>query len=349
MTWLVTGGAGYIGAHVARALQQAGHPVVVLDDLSTGSADRLPDDLRLLVGSVLDTTTLTNVMCRYHLSGVIHLAGKKAVSESITAPLHYYRENLEGLRSLLTAMDRAGVRRIVFSSSAAVYGTAPTPTVTEDAPTSPVSPYGRTKLAGEWMLRDAGAAQRFGWIALRYFNVAGAAAPRLADRAATNLIPSVVRAVTSGASPLIHGDDYPTPDGTCIRDYVHAADVASAHVAAAEHLMADPTAGEVLNVGRGEGSSVLEVLRTLERVSGRRLAPRVTPRRPGDCAHLVARTERIAERLHWTAQYRLEDIVRSAWTVGADGATAAASPATAANPADDLSPLVPLTEAGALR
>jgi UDP-glucose 4-epimerase len=325
-TWLVTGGAGYIGSHVSLALRQAGHDVVVLDDLSTGRATRLPSGLRLHVGSVLDTASVVNVMRAYRVDGVVHLAGKKAVQESVSVPLHYYRENLDGMRSVLTAMQIVGVRRIVFSSTAAIYGSPASSLVTEETPLAPMSPYGRTKLVCEWMLWDAAEAHDLSCIALRYFNVAGTASRELADDARTNLIPSVLRALLSGTAPSVFGDDYPTPDGTCIRDYVHPLDVASAHVVAAQDLLRPPRVVEAFNVGRGRGDSVLEVLHAVASASGQRFGWQIQQRRPGDPAELVACTSKIHERWGWRARHDLQDIVRSAWAVVAEQTEAGAAP-----------------------
>src|SRR3954447_23468463 len=232
MTWMLTGGAGYIGAHVLRALHEAGENVVVLDDLSTGDRSRVPAGVPLVVASVLDGRRVMRAMREYAVDGVIHLAGKKAVEESVCLPLRYYHENAEGVRTLLQSMADAGTRRLVFSSSAAVYGLPRTALVSEDAPALPQSPYGRSKLMGEWMVADAAHSQRVGAVSLRYFNVVGCATPVLADRAGSNLFPRVLDALREGGRPTVFGDDYATPDGSGVRDYIHVADLADAHVAA---------------------------------------------------------------------------------------------------------------------
>jgi UDP-glucose 4-epimerase len=316
VTYLLTGGAGYIGAHVARTMTESGHDVVVLDDLSTGYADRLPAGVPLVRASVLDTDAVVAALARHEVRGVIHFAGKKAVAESVERPLHYYRENVGGMISLLEAMRTAGVTRIVFSSSAAVYGTPASDRVTEQSPTTPESPYGVTKLVCEGLLRDAAAASDLRHVSLRYFNVAGAATPELADRGVHNLIPLVLSALREGRRPTMFGDDYPTPDGSCVRDYVHVQDLASAHVIAAERLDRG-LVPSVLNVGTGTGSSVREVMETTARVTGRPVDYEVRPRRAGDPAQVVASADRIRAEFGWTARLDLAAMISSAWAVRA--------------------------------
>ncbi|WP_431988857.1 UDP-glucose 4-epimerase GalE [Streptomyces parvulus] len=315
MSWLVTGGAGYIGAHVVRALADGGERVVVFDDLSTGSADRVPDGVPLVVGSVLDEALLEGVIRDHAVTGVVHIAGKKQVAESVERPLHYYRENVTGLATLLEAMVSAGVDRLVFSSSAAVYGMPDVDLVTEDTPCLPLSPYGETKLAGEWLINAAARAHGIRAASLRYFNVAGAAAPELSDSGVFNLIPMVFERLEAGDAPRVFGDDYATPDGTCVRDYIHVEDIASAHLAAARRL-ADAPEGTALtlNVGRGEGSSVREMVDRILKVTGRQdAAPRVSPRRPGDAARVVASADRARAELGWMARHDLDAMIDSAW------------------------------------
>jgi UDP-glucose 4-epimerase len=218
MTWLITGGAGYIGAHVARAMTAAEEQVVVLDDLSTGLPERLPAGTVLVRGSMLDRELLDETLLRHGVSGVVHLAAQKQVGESVEQPLRYYRDNVHGLTVLLEAVVAAGVRRFLFSSSAAVYGVPDVELITESTPCVPINPYGETKLAGEWLVRAAGRAHGLSTACLRYFNVAGAAAPELADAGVFNVIPMFFDRLTRGEGPRIFGDDYPTPDGTCVRD-----------------------------------------------------------------------------------------------------------------------------------
>ncbi|MBN0046293.1 UDP-glucose 4-epimerase GalE [Streptomyces actuosus] len=315
MSWLVTGGAGYIGAHVVRALIGGGQSVVVYDDLSTGSADRVPAGVPLVVGSVLDAALLERAIRDHAVAGVVHIAAKKQVGESVERPLHYYRENVTGLQTLLEAMAATGVDRLVFSSSAAVYGMPDVDLVTEETPCAPMSPYGETKLVGEWLINAAARAGGLRAASLRYFNVAGAAGPELADTGVFNLVPMVFERLEAGEAPRIFGDDYSTPDGTCVRDYIHVQDIASAHLAAALRLAdAEPGIALTLNVGRGEGSSVREMVDHILKATGRTdVAPVVTGRRPGDPARVVASADRIHRELGWSARHGLDDMIDSAW------------------------------------
>ncbi|UNO41741.1 UDP-glucose 4-epimerase GalE [Streptomyces sp. MST-110588] len=315
MSYLITGGAGYIGAHVVRAMVQAGERVVVLDDLSTGVADRVPEGVPMVVGSTLDRALLDSTFAEYGVTDVIHLAAKKQVGESVEMPLHYYRENVHGLQTLLEAMAAGGVGRFVFSSSAAVYGMPDVDLVTEDTPCLPLSPYGETKLVGEWMARAAGKAHGISTACLRYFNVAGAAAPELADTGIFNLVPMVFEKLTDGQSPRIFGDDYPTPDGTCIRDYIHVADLADAHLAAARKLAEPgPVRDLTLNIGRGEGVSVREMVDLIAEITGYTDArAEVTARRAGDPARVVAAADRISSELGWKARHDVREMITSAW------------------------------------
>ncbi|WKE68622.1 UDP-glucose 4-epimerase GalE [Streptomyces sp. WP-1] len=314
MTWLITGGAGYIGAHVARAMTGAGEKVVVLDDLSAAVPSRLPSDVPLVTGSTLDGPRLREALTEHGVTGVVHLAARKQVAESVADPTRYYRENVGGLATLLDAMAAADVRRLLFSSSAAVYGNPDVDLITEDTPCAPVNPYGETKLAGEWLVRAAGRAHGISTVCLRYFNVAGAAAPELADTGVFNIVPMVFDRLTRGEAPRIFGDDYPTPDGTCVRDYIHVADLAEAHLAAARRLAGDTPAGDLtLNIGRGEGVSVRELITIVGEVSGDRREPVVEPRRPGDAPRAVASAERAARELGWRARRDVHEMVRSAW------------------------------------
>jgi len=313
MTWLITGGAGYIGAHVVRAMTGAGERAVVYDDLSTGIAERVPPGVPLEAGSTLDRERLDRVLVGHRITGVVHLAAKKQVGESVDRPLHYYRENVEGLRVLLEAVTAAGVPSFVFSSSAAVYGMPDVDLVTEDTPCAPMSPYGETKLAGEWLVRATGRATGLSTASLRYFNVAGAASPELADTGVSNLIPMVFERLTEGASPRVFGDDYPTPDGTCVRDYIHVVDLAEAHAAAARALETSPGRDLTLNIGRGEGVSVREMIDRINAITGYDRPPTVTPRRPGDPARVVASAERAATELDWKAKHDVQDMITSAW------------------------------------
>lgn len=312
MTWLVTGGAGYIGAHVVRAMVRDGRAVVALDDLSTGARERVDPGAAFVEGTVLDGPLLARVLAEHEVTGVVHIAAKKQVGESVACPLLYWHENLSGLVSLLTACQQAGVEHVVFSSSAATYGLPDVDSVTEDTPTRPLSPYGETKLVGEWVLRDCETAFGLRSMSLRYFNVAGCASPELGDVGVFNLIPMVFARLEAGERPRVFGADYPTPDGTCVRDYVHVADIADAHLAAARALE-DGAASATYNIGRGEGSSVLDVLQVVAEVTGRDTTPEVVERRPGDPARIVATVDEIKSGLGFCAQHDLRDMVESAW------------------------------------
>jgi UDP-glucose 4-epimerase len=306
---MLTGGAGYIGAHVLRALQASGREVVVLDDLSTGVAEKVPDGVPLLRANVGDRSTVASALRDFDVTGVVHLAAKKAVGESVERPEFYYRENVDGMLSLLEAMSDAGTEALVYSSSAAVYGNPPDEFVREDAPESP---YGQTKVIGEWMTRNAAVNRALSWTCLRYFNVAGAASPDLGDTSVFNLIPMVFRALSEGQRPQVFGDDYPTRDGSCIRDYIHVTDLADAHVVAAA-ACEEPGVGQAYNVGRGQGVSVFEVMQMVGEVIGRDVNAQVGPRRAGDPAQLVAAADKIRDDLGWAARLDLREMVSSAW------------------------------------
>src|SRR5690554_2263698 len=253
MSWLVTGGAGYIGSHVVRALKSAGLDAVVLDDLSSGFEQFIPAGVPFVNASVLDTQAVAAALRDHDVTGVIHLAGYKYAGESVKFPLHNYRQNVEGTISLLEAMADEGVTQLVFSSSAGVYGTPDTDMVTEDSPTTPASPYGESKLVGEWIIRDqvratASTDSPLRATSLRYFNVVGSGDPEVFDASPHNLFPMVIRAIKAGQAPQIFGDDYDTPDGTCVRDYVHVQDLAHSHVAAARLLAAGEELAPIYNL-----------------------------------------------------------------------------------------------------
>lgn len=316
MTWLVTGGAGFIGAHVVHALHEAGEQVVVLDDLSTGDPDRIasPEDVPLVRGSVQASSLVAKLLREYEIEGVVHIAARKQPGESVEKPLLYYRENLGGLESVLRAMSEVGVDALVFSSSASVYGNQDADVLTEDLACHPENPYGETKLVSEWLIASTARATGLRYANLRYFNAAGSARPELADTGTFNLIPIVFSRLTEGKPPQIYGNDYPTPDGTTIRDYIHVADIASAHVAAARHLKDGRDARLTLNVGTGRGSSTREIVETILDVSGNSdLVPEVLDRRPGDPAASIASADRIREVLGWTAAHDRRAIVAAAW------------------------------------
>jgi UDP-glucose 4-epimerase len=313
VTVLVTGGAGYIGAHIVAALRDRGDEVVVVDDLSVGRAERIPgvplERLDLAAPGAADA--LTDVLRAAHVDGIVHLAARKRVDESVARPLWYAEQNIGGTVAVLAAAAAAGVERMVFSSTAAVYASSSTP-VTEDAVTQPANPYGETKLVGEWLLRSQAATGVLRGISLRYFNVAGATSAALADTGGGNVVPLVLDRIVAGEPPRIFGDDYPTPDGTCVRDYIHVADLASAHLAALDALD-DPDPYRVYNIGTGSGTSVRDLVQALLRVTGSDLGPVVEARRAGDPAVVVADASRIRDELGWTPRHDLADIVASSW------------------------------------
>lgn len=313
MSWMVTGGAGYIGAHVVRAFQAKGIDVVVLDDLSSGRRGFVTDGVDFVHGSILDGALLESVFARHDVRGVVHLAGFKYAGVSVQRPLHTYQQNVTGTATLLAAMEAANVARIVFSSSAAVYGTPDVDLVTEETAKHPQSPYGESKLIGEWLLADQAAATGLAHTSLRYFNVVGSGTPEIFDPSPHNLFPLVFDALLDGRTPKVYGDDYATPDGTCVRDYIHVADLAAAHVVAAERLEAGEPVAPVYNLGSGDGVSVAEIMSAVAKVTGIDFVPESAPRRPGDPARIVASGELAASDLDWRMRHSLEDMVRSAW------------------------------------
>lgn len=313
MSWLVTGGAGYIGSHVVRALGDVGIPAVVLDNLDTGHRRFVRDDVPFYDGNILDTDQLEQIMRDHDVHGVVHLAGFKAAGVSVDIPLVAYTQNVTGTVSVLEAMARVGADKMVFSSSAACYGTTDVDLVTEALPPAPESPYGETKLIGEWLMRDQGVAAGLKHTSLRYFNVVGSGSEDLFDDSAHNLLPLIFNALLEGRTPKIYGDDYPTPDGTCVRDYVHVADLAAAHAVAAQKLEAGATLEPVYNLGSGSGSSVQEIMDTVREVSGIAFDPEIIPRRPGDPARIVADGKLAARDLDWQMRHDLRAMVESGW------------------------------------
>jgi UDP-glucose 4-epimerase len=313
MTWLVTGGAGYIGAHVVRAFNEVGLTAVVLDDLSSGHRQFVPDDVPFVEGSILDTELLLGTLRDHEVQGVMHVAAFKYAGVSVERPLHTYQQNVAGTLSVLRAMQEAGVDQVVFSSSAATYGTPDEDTVTEQTPTRPESPYGESKLIGEWLLRDQATATGLRHTSMRYFNVVGSGTPDVYDTSPHNLFPLVIEALLAGRTPRINGDDYPTPDGTCVRDYVHVADLAISHVAAAEALAAGTALEPVYNLGSGEGLSVRQIMDAMARVTGIDFEPEIHERRPGDPARIVASGDLAARDLRWEMRHTVDEMVASAW------------------------------------
>ena len=316
MSILVTGGAGYIGAHVVRLLLERGERVVVVDDLSTGAASRVEGAtlVEFDVASEEAATVLANTMVDEDVTAVIHFAARKQVGESVKRPMFYYQQNIGGLANVLRAMNESGVEQIIFSSSAAVYGMPPVEVVSEDIDCRPINPYGETKLIGEWMMADAERAWGLKWIGLRYFNVAGAGWTDLADPAILNLVPMVLDRVEKGEPAKIFGTDYPTQDGTCVRDYIHVLDLAKAHIAALDALDADrELAHRVFNVGTGTGTSVRQIVDGLRKVAGWDFAVVEEGRRAGDPPLLIGDASRIGEDLGWTAEHDVDDILESAW------------------------------------
>ncbi len=319
MTWLVTGGAGYIGSHVVRAFAAEGIEPVVLDDLSSGHREFVDGGVAFYEGSILDRAVLDRIFAEQDVQGVVHLAGFKYAGVSVSRPLHTYTQNVTGMVTLLEAMAAAQVPLFVFSSSAAVFGTPTTDLVDEQSPTQPESPYGESKLIGEWLLRDQGRAgggshPELRHTSLRYFNVVGSGYDDLRDTSPHNLFPLMFEQLVAGKVPYINGDDYPTPDGTCVRDYVHVADLARSHVAAAKALQAGTAVERVYNLGSGAGLSVRQIMDAVARVTGIDFTPEIRARRPGDPAQIVATGELAARDLDWRMRHDVDQMVASAWS-----------------------------------
>ncbi|MEM7428945.1 MAG: UDP-glucose 4-epimerase GalE [Pseudomonadota bacterium] len=312
MSVLVTGGAGYIGSHMVLALNDAGEDVVVIDNLSTGFRWAVPPSVPFVKGDIGDPATVRKVMSDHDVDAVVHFAGSIVVPESVTDPLGYYNNNTVNSRSLIECCVEQGVKRMIFSSTAAVYGIPSTSAVTEDSPTDPISPYGASKLMTEWMLRDTSAAHDFNYVALRYFNVAGAdpkGRSGQSNPAATHLLKALMRTALGISDHMkIFGRDYDTRDGTCIRDYIHVSDLILAHVAALNYLKRGGESG-IFNCGYGHGCTVLEAIAAVERVLGQKINVIDAPRRAGDPPELISVAERARSVLGWEPIYDNLDII----------------------------------------
>ena len=308
---LVVGGAGYIGAHVAYLLQENGYGVRIYDDFSNGLKSRIEGKFSdVVIGDVLDRQALISA-CE-GIDAVIHLAAKKAVGESVDNPLKYYENNVGGTLNLLAAMSLKGVKKIVFSSTAAVYAPSEKLSITEDDLTEPLSPYGQTKLLSEKLISTVAKAENLSAISLRYFNVVGALRDEFADNSKDNLVPKVFAALKAGKNPEIYGSDYPTKDGSCIRDYIHISDLAKAHLLALEKVFSTKV-DEIYNVGSGSGYSVTEMINQIAESIGKAITPTLSPRRPGDTAQLIASIAKIERDLGWKPERSLKEMIDSAW------------------------------------
>ena len=314
---LVTGGAGYIGSHAVLALRDAGWDVCVIDDLSTGTRRVVPDDVPFFEGSIADRALVARIFAERNIGAVMHFAGSIVVPESVERPLDYYGNNTLATHALLSAAVAAAVPHFVFSSTAAVYGAPDKVPISESDPKQPINPYGASKLMTEWMLRDAAAAHPINYAALRYFNVAGADHQRRSGqigKGSTHLIKIAVEAAVGKRDHVdVFGVDYPTPDGSCIRDYIHVSDLADAHVKALERLIERPKDNLILNCGYGRGLSVLEVLDALDRLLETPLRRELKPRRAGDPPQLVSANQAIRDTLGWSPRFDdIETIVGDA-------------------------------------
>ena len=308
---LVTGGAGYIGAHVAAELLKSGYSIRIYDDFSNGLHRRVDGKFRDIVeGDMLDRVKLLAALDG--IDAVIHLAAKKSVEESVKDPLKYYENNVGGTLNLLGAMAAKGVKQLVYSSSAAVYSPNDKEAVVEDDPTSPLSPYGASKLLSEQLISSVGSAEQISNISLRYFNVVGSNIAEFGDNSKDNLVPKVFLALKNGKRPQIYGSDYPTPDGTCIRDYIHVQDLALAHLAALKKVESGYVS-QVYNVGSGKGYSVKEMMDQISKSIGRDINPELSPARAGDSPKLIASIAKIKEQLGWSPKASLEEMIDSAW------------------------------------
>ena len=313
MAWLVTGGAGYIGSHVTDAFLRAGFQVVVIDDLSTGNRSFVPDGAVFVEGGVEDNALLDAVFTKHGIDGVVHLAGFKFAGESVKNPLVAYNANTTATVSLLHAMVNHGVKALVFSSSCSVYGDTGDAQVDESFPLSPASPYGRSKLAAELLIRDCAAAYGISHTSLRYFNVIGTRLDSVIDLSPHNIVPAVHEALIAGQTPRINGDDYNTPDGTCVRDYVDVGELADAHLEAAKKIIAGQPLEQVYNLGSETGASVKQIVDTAIDVSGVSVTPDIGPRRPGDPASIVAKSDLARKDLGWASSIEILHSMSADW------------------------------------
>lgn len=313
VTWLVTGGAGYIGAHVVREMIRAGIPAVVLDDLSTGVRSFVPDSVPFVEADLLDTDSLRSTLSVHAVQGVIHIAGFKFAGESVKHPLHTYSQNVTAMMSLLSAMQELAIDNVVFSSSSSVYGNAASGLVEEDHPLKPTSPYGESKVIGEWMLRNQETSTGINHTSLRYFNVVGSGESYLPDVSPHNLFSMVFESLETGETPTIFGNDYDTADGTCVRDYIHVSDLARAHVSAALLLEKGLPLKRAYNLGTGLGTSVAEMMRAIARVTETSFSPKIGPRRAGDPARVVASGQLASQDIDWQISHSLDEMILSAF------------------------------------
>jgi UDP-glucose 4-epimerase len=307
---LITGGAGYIGSHIAHDLADAGYEIRILDDFSNGLERRVSRFKDIHRVDILDRNAVLQAM--KGVDSVIHLVAKKAVGESVENPLKYYENNVGGMLNLLAAMSLSGVKRLVFSSTAAVYAPSEKDAISESDPTEPLSPYGATKLLSEELIKNVGTAEGISSISLRYFNVVGAGSSDLGDNSRDNLVPKVFQALEEGVHPEIYGDDYPTPDGTCIRDYIHVSDLAAYHILALKEIEKERVS-ETYNVGSGVGYSVREVIDQIEKTIGRSTGAKVVGRRAGDSPKLISDVSKISKDLGWSPSRSLTEMIDSSW------------------------------------
>ena len=310
MSWLVTGGAGYIGAHVIRELISANEEVVVLDDLSTGIIASIPKNIEFIEGSITDSKVIKATLDKYAISGIMNLAALKSVAESELYPEKYESINHLGVKNLIDSAKLSDVKYFIQSSTAAVYGNSPAGFVSETDELFPISPYGKTKSSAEEVLNEAIDSNLLVGVSLRYFNVLGSATPELKDRSTANIVPMVLESLSANKAPRIFGDDYTTDDGTCIRDYVHVEDIARAHALAVMKLRTR-NLPKAINIGTGTGYSVREIMTEILNQTGSSLEPEVSARRLGDPARLVAKVDLAKKELDFTAQKTLEEMIAS--------------------------------------